>query len=252
MAEPLTIGNSAKLYALRWIERLIAERAAPIRILDLGCGRALNFVELLRRHPETRYVGIEPLADEVRHARENLRGFDAEVLQGDAYDAHERLTERFDVVVSFSVLEHVYRREAYLRAARKCLDEDGRLLINYDAGHFRLPSRRDRAKNLVGPLLARAGREHHYQRFVSEQEFADLARRAGLRVLESRAFNTHLKGVYRVVPEQARAEFMERWLDLELWLNEVIPPYEDRHSEFFYTRSFVLERASAGPVPSGA
>jgi SAM-dependent methyltransferase len=214
VAGPLATGNAAKLYCLRWVERLIGQRDAPIRILDLGCGRALNFVELLGRHPQTRYVGIEPIADEVRLARENLQGFDAEVLQGDAYDAHERLAERFDVVVSFSVLEHVYRREAYLSAARECLAVDGRFLINYDAGHFRLPSPRDRLKNVVGPLLARAGREHHYQRFVPEQEFLELARRAGLRVAEARAFNTHLKGIYRIVPEPARAEFMERWLEL--------------------------------------
>jgi SAM-dependent methyltransferase len=150
VAEPLAVGNAAKLYCLRWIKRLIEARADPIRILDLGCGRALNFVELLRRHPGTRYVGIEPIHDEARRARENLLGFDAEILEGDAYDAHERLAERFDIVVSFSVLEHVYRRDAYLRAARECLTPDGRLLINYDAGHFRLPSARDRVKNLVG------------------------------------------------------------------------------------------------------
>ena len=243
MAQPLATGNAAKLYCLRWIERLIEEREAPVRILDLGCGRALNFVELLRRHPRTRYVGIEPLAGEVRLARENLHGFEAEILQGDAYDAHERLAERFDVVVSFSVLEHVYRRADYLRAGRECLAEDGRFLINYDAGHFLLPSVRDRVKNLAGPLLARAGREHHFQRFVAEQEFLELARSTRLRVIESRAFNTRLKDVYRLVPEAARPEFMERWLDLELWLSEAVPPYEDRHSEFFYTRNFVLERA---------
>jgi SAM-dependent methyltransferase len=243
MAEPLTVGNSAKLYCLRWIERLIATRPQPVRILDLGCGRALNFVELLRRHPQTRYVGIEPLVPETRIARENLRGFDALVLEGDAYDAHERLAERFDVVVSFSVLEHVYRRDAYLRAAAESLAAGGRVLINYDCGHFRTPTARDRIKNLAGPWLARMGREHHYQRFVREEAFSDLVRRAGLRIVEGRVFNSHLKDLYHAVPGSARGEFMERWLELELWLNDVLPPYEDQDSERFYTRNFILERA---------
>jgi hypothetical protein len=32
-------------------------------------------------------------------------------------------------------------------------------------------------------------------------------------------FNTRLKGLYKTLPEPQRAEFMPRWLQLELWLN---------------------------------
>jgi hypothetical protein len=64
--------------------------------------------------------------------------------------------------------------------------------------------------------------------------------------VESRVFNSHLKGLYPAVPESARAEFMERWLELEVWLNDVLPPYADRDSERFYTRNFILERTRSG------
>src|SRR3954452_3694870 len=57
----LTMGNTAKLYCLDLLMREI-ERAgdADYRIVDLGCGNALHFRELLRRYRTVRYVGVEP------------------------------------------------------------------------------------------------------------------------------------------------------------------------------------------------
>ena len=51
MTEPLVLGNVAKLYCLRWIERLAVERPG-LRVLDLGCGRGDTFETLLRGRPE--------------------------------------------------------------------------------------------------------------------------------------------------------------------------------------------------------
>jgi len=57
----LTTGNAAKLYSLQLIDRAAAEVEGEFRIVDLGCGTGSNFLELLRRRPNIRYVGIEPL-----------------------------------------------------------------------------------------------------------------------------------------------------------------------------------------------
>lgn len=242
--ELLTEGNAAKLYCLNWIEAHAREREA-LTILDLGCGQARNFVRLLVRYPQVRYVGIEPSPGDCAAARRNLEGLNATVINGYAYAVYGTLVqEQFDLVVSFSVLEHVYQRAAYLRAAAQCLKADGHFLINYDAGHFVDPvNLRERLKNLAGPLLARLGQERYFQAFVREADFLAMVSAAGLRVQEARSFNTMLKGVYKHVPQAGQAEFMQRWLELEQWLNEQDIRYDDSKARTWFTRNFILRRA---------
>ena len=130
----LTSGNSAKLYCLNWIDRFAAERKGRITILDLGSGVSLNFVNLLKKYPAIHYIGIEPSKQACLEAQEHLKGLNAEIRNSSAYHIH--LDEKADIVISFSVLEHVYRRRDYLQLAKDCLKADGYFLINYDSGHF--------------------------------------------------------------------------------------------------------------------
>lgn len=243
--QPLTTGNSAKLYCLDWIAAQAEARDGALTILDLGCGTGANFIELLKRYPGVRYTGVEPSGAACAEARRILPPAQATIHQSYAYDVMGRLVqEPFDVVVSFSVLEHVYRRPAYLKAARDCLKADGRFLINYDAGHFVNPNGiKERAKNIIGPLLAPLGIERYYQRFVPEAEFRADAANAGLEILEARAFNTGLKGIHKLIPPEHSAEHMRRWLDYELWLDTIGTPYRDDLARIWRSRNFILHRA---------
>jgi len=187
---PLTSGNSAKLYCLQWIEQRVKTHET-LTILDLGCGAARNFVLLLERYPGVKYVGIEPSASDCQAARDNLAGHNATIINAYAYDVFQQVNEQFDVVISFSVLEHVYQRQRYLDNARDCLKPDGSFLINYDAGHFVHPrGAKERIKNRIGPILARAGIEAYYQSFVPEDTFHAMIERAGLEIVEMKSFNT--------------------------------------------------------------
>lgn len=242
---PLAEGNAAKLYCLNRIDRLAAANGT-LTILDLGCGDARNFVPLLRRPSGVRYVGVEPSARACEQARKALEGLNAEVVHRPAYDFRRG---PFDVVVSFSVLEHVYRRRRYLEAVKANLAPGGIVLINYDAGHF-LPlgtsrqQRIERWKTRVGGLAARLGHEGHYQAVVRDSDFRELVRQVGLGVEEEHFFNTDLKRVYQVVADARRPEFMERWLDFELYLNTLGIEYRDELASVFRTRNFVLGHAT--------
>ncbi len=240
MAE-LTSGNSAKLYCLRWIGDFVAKRGGKAAILDLGCGAALNFVELLKRNPGIHYVGLDPSMRACEEARKNLDRLNATIHHSSAYAARKLLDKRFDLVVSFSVLEHVRRRLDYLVSAKACLKEGGAFLINYDAGHFL--SGKETLKNLAGPLLALLGNENYYQSFVREADFRALLAKAGFRILDEKCFNTRLKGLYNVIPSQRRDEFMNRWLEFELWINQQGLRYEDSMAASFETRNFILGHA---------
>lgn len=240
-----TEGNTAKLHSLNRIAEAAAQTSERLTIIDLGCGAGKNFIRLMQHFPHVHYVGIEPSAADCAAARANLPADRTTIIQGFAYDAirPQLPQQHYDFVVSFSVLEHVYRREDYLRFIAACLKPDGRALINYDAGHFVQPSWRDRLKNVLGPLLARMGDESRYQAFVHEADVQRWIQAAGLRVVDSAMFNTRLKGLYKTLPEAHRADFMPRWLELELWLNQTGVVYNDQLAHTWFTRYFELARA---------
>lgn len=241
MGELLGIGNSAKLYCLNWLDRYLNEQQGrAVSILDLGCGTAGGFIRLLKRHPQARYVGVEPLKESCLQAQKNLQGLNGSIINEYAYHLYDKLKEKFDIVISWSALEHVYRRYEFLRSAADCLKDDGYFLINYDSGHFFLAGTRDRVKNVIGPILARFGFERYYQSFVREQDFLALVDRLGLKVVDVKFFNTQLKGVYKVIPDGDRPEYMRRWYDFELWMNELPIKYDDLYARTFFTRNFIL------------
>jgi SAM-dependent methyltransferase len=232
----LTYGNAAKLYCLNRIDALAAERG-ELLVVDLGCGRGANFVELLRRRRGVRYVGVDPDPAACSAARAALAGLAAEIVEQPAYDVH---VGPADVVASFSVLEHVERRHAYLASVARNLAPNGLAFVNYDAGHFVAGSPREHVKTVAGRLLARLGRPRLYQSFVREDDFRRLVAETGLRIVEDKVFNTGLKEAYTTVPPGNRDAFMELWLDAELRLNELGIAYDDRLARVFRTRNFVL------------
>ena len=237
----LTSGNSAKIYCLNWLDKYLSERKDPVKILDLGCGESLNFVSLLGKYADrVNYTGVEPDIKACQLARENLRGLPATIIHSYAYKLDSQLEGRFDLVVSFSALEHVFRRLAFLQTAKDYLSDDGYFFINYDAGHFF--SNRERFKNFFGPLLAPLGLEKYYQSFVKDDEFKRLVKFVGLEIIEQKFFNTKLKEVAKVMPPERREEFVGRWLETELWLNELNIKYTDNLASVFETRNFILQR----------
>ena len=237
----LAVGNTAKLYCLQLIDRAAAATDSEFRIVDLGCGTGSNFVELLRRRPNVRYVGVEPSRRAAEEARRRLPG--AEIVNAPAYDVR---VEPAHAVVSFSVLEHVVQRARYMEAACGHLRPDGRVYLNYDSGHFVADADvRERAKALASQVLARLGSESRYRARVRDEELRALAAAAGLRVVEEKVFNTDLKRLYPLVRAEHADAYMERWLAFELELNELGIEYRDELASVFRTRNFLLEPTHA-------
>lgn len=251
MDKVITLGNTAKMYCVDKISELAA-RGAPLVLLDLGCGTGNNFPHLLDRFPNIRYVGADPHEPSLAKARKLLAGRNAELHH--APGERFRLAGGADVIVSFSVFEHVpfKQRRAYLESVRANLKPGGIGLINYDAGHFTTETttrqhatawialRQAVVQFVRNQLVERFGANIYYQRFVSEDWFVEGCESAGLRIVETRSFNTALKRAFRYVRPEAREEFMRRWLDLELWADGHCVPYDDEQAAVFTTRCHVL------------
>jgi SAM-dependent methyltransferase len=233
----LTTGNAAKLYCLQLIDRAAAEVEGEFRIVDLGCGNGSNFVELLRRRSNIRYVGVEPLSAAAKAACRLLPG--AEIINAAAYDLR---VEPAHAVVSFSVLEHVVDRPRYFEAVRENLRPAGRVYLNYDSGHFVADADLvERGKALASRALARFGSESRYRRRVSAKEFGTLVERSRLRIADDKVFNTDVKRLSPLLRAENRKRFMEHWLAFELELNELGLAYRDELDAVFRTRNVVLE-----------
>lgn len=116
---------------LPWVqdmaEKARGEGRAPMRILDVGCGRGWQ-AHLLSAYGEVEAVDRDAAA--VEHARRlfpTLR-----VRHAEAQDlARSFRSERFDLVVASDVLEHVPAavRPAFVAALARLLDTGGRLLL---------------------------------------------------------------------------------------------------------------------------
>jgi SAM-dependent methyltransferase len=256
MVNVKSLGNTAKMYCLQKIGELAA-RGSPLVLLDMGCGTGKNFPQFLDAYPNVRYVGADPHRPSIDEARKVLAGKNAELhfAPGDGFV----LEGGADVIVSFSVFEHVpiARRAAYVQAVRANLKPGGIAFINYDAGHFTtetttrphatawMAMRQAVIQFVRNQLVERFGANVYYQRFAPETSFVRYCADAGLRILETKSFNTGLKRVFRSVKPEAREEFMRRWLDLELWVDANTVPYNDDLAAVFTTRCHVLSRGNA-------
>ena len=99
-------------------------------ILDVGSGRR-PCVPLDRRPPDCVYMGLDISGDELSAAPPG--SYDSAVV-GDVSARADDLSGRFDLVLSFQVLEHVRPLEAAFENLRQYLKPGGRLIAQFSGG----------------------------------------------------------------------------------------------------------------------
>ena len=225
--EVLWPGNSAKA---KVISAILSQAPAnlPFTIFDFGCGTGGEWPRVLSQHGNIHLIGYDPLEGSIEEARSRLTQHNVEL-----FTSGQLLSQTFkaDFVVSFSVLEHVYDRRTYLQTAKAHLAESGIFYLNYDDGHFRntldltappLWPRQSREwiHNLLAGPLACVGLTKRYQKRIRRAEMDKLIEETGFRVIEESYSNlASLKGLYNLIPENKRENYMRLWLDLEEELN---------------------------------
>jgi len=219
-APRVNLGNGAKLFIRDRIAGRLGQGEPTI--VDLGCGNGRQWSWREPRADEVNLMGIEPAAGLVTQARKSFPMW--EFHSGTAYDLEPASA---DIVTSMSVLEHVYRRDKFMRYARACLSPGGIFYLNYDNGHFL--DGNDRLKNLFGPILAKFGVERWYQSPISQDEALDLIENSGFTVVEE--FNFHQaanKGFFRDVnkfdclSDAERSRLARRYVDFETEIQDIV------------------------------
>ncbi len=154
-----------------------------ISILDLGSGESRSVIPLLKRYPQTRYVGIEPSETAAAIARILLAPFpNARVYTQLAY---EPLPDEapFDIVLSLSVLEHVKQLDRFLANSIAMAKGGGRIIHRYDLGHSLHPSSiKERFQVFLGNHFPKLLPEHKFVRYVNPDEVVRSIEKAGAHV----------------------------------------------------------------------
>ena len=110
-----------------------------MRILDVGSG-CRPALPLDERPPGCEYVGLDLSADELRKAPS---GSYHEAIVGDVTTPRDELRERFDLVISWQVLEHVKPLDTAIENIRSYLRPGGRFVGQWSGtfSYFALLSR---------------------------------------------------------------------------------------------------------------
>ncbi len=160
--------------------------AAPVRVLEVGCGGGANLALLKQRWPNAHTVGIELREDAAQAAR--MMGRVDEVLQLDVLDQACRFEpESFDVVILSHVLEHFARPDQVLAKVGPWLRRDGRALVA-------LPNVRH--ISVLLPLLLRGDFNYTDSGILDRTHLRFYTRSSALRLLEEGGLQ-----VLKIAPE---------------------------------------------------
>jgi O-antigen biosynthesis protein len=131
---PLEAPKGSDYYSHSRVD-LIERLPRPVgRVLDIGCGAGGN-AGLLRAAGASRICGIELLAEAAAAAE---RVYD-DVWVGDALSALREVSETFDTILCYDVLEHLYNPLALSRALVGVAVVGGRLQVSIpNASHISL------------------------------------------------------------------------------------------------------------------
>jgi len=153
-------------------------------ILDLGCGEAGYWEAPLEKNASLKLAFFEPDKNRLRKAKERILGSNLSYFS----DLRE-IESRFDLIFSFSVLEHVWDKDLFFQQVSNLLENDGTAIINYDDGHFRSHVYRNRSvvyraknhlKTKLGPVWKILGDYSKFQTPVDPQEIVGLLDKHGL------------------------------------------------------------------------
>lgn len=152
------------------------------RAIDVGCGAGLLTEPLARLGAAV--VGLDAAAENIAVARHHAEG------QGLAIDYRvggiEGLSERFDLVTSMEVIEHVTDPAAFVAGLARALAPGGLMLLS-------TPNRTPQSQLLMVGMAERIGLvprgTHDWSKFLTPEELTGLLGDAGLKVIDVRGLS---------------------------------------------------------------
>lgn len=165
------------LYLRRKLARM--QNFKPARILDAGCGAGDHSFYVARRYPRSMVLGVDINEARIIQNRAMARTLGISNVHFELADLSVAdFPDRFDLIVSIDVLEHISRQ----REAIACL---ARALTGGGIAFFHLPTVRERpvpfSKHLSG--FHEWAEDEHIAEERTAGEFVELVRASGLEIM---------------------------------------------------------------------
>lgn len=117
--------NRSSYYSSRW-EHYIAMEFLEIedKVLEIGSGYG-KFLKILKVQGVKELKGIEINPDAVRYCQEENLNVETQRIENESID----LTERYNAICSFQVLEHIWDINSFINSAINLLEPKGKIIF---------------------------------------------------------------------------------------------------------------------------
>jgi 2-polyprenyl-3-methyl-5-hydroxy-6-metoxy-1,4-benzoquinol methylase len=126
------INTNKKIY---FIKEILISNPKRLKILDVGCGSG----GVLNEFKKNNFVFGIDISDIALKSLEKkgIKGLNIDIQEDYIY---KQIKHKFDVIICFDVLEHLFYPEKALKNLNKCLNKNGILIVNVP-NEFVLPKR---------------------------------------------------------------------------------------------------------------
>lgn len=170
------IERTNKEYALD-----LLRNAAPMRVLDVGCGTGRSSSELSSAGHEVVGVDISPIAID-QYRAQGFEGYVCDILKGLPLE-----NESFDAIFTSEVIEHIDDTERFLGEIGRILKPGGQMVLSTPNSSFWVY----RLLGLVGRTVSELQHPGHV-RFFSKRSLESALTQAGFEVLDISGRNIYL------------------------------------------------------------
>ena len=187
-------------------------------MLDFACGTCSPWVHFFETHKDLHFFGIDYNKNSIAQAHKLFPQKKDTILLHDGQKELKNLSyESFDIVTTFSSLEHVVDKRSFLHNMLKYIKKWWFMVINYDSGHFRNWSMKDKIFHKASELLSFFGIQKRYTKYVQEKEILTILNDLWVSVVEKKYFNLFtLKTIHKTIQNN---ELIHKRYDYELSLN---------------------------------
>lgn len=183
-------------------------------LLEVGCGFGTFCVEMQSRNRFGKIVGVEPTPGLAQTSRQ--KGI--EVIEDLIENIHFDAQDRFDVLVNFEVIEHIFSPKDFIINSKKLLKKGGLFITTCPNGKgFDFTVLGEKCSSL----------DHEHLNYFNPKSLSDLLKSIGFDVLES------------ITPGK---------LDAELVRNQILEGTFDLNSQQFLKQVLIDEWESKGEV----
>jgi SAM-dependent methyltransferase len=206
------------------------KRGGPLRILELGCGTARYVPAMTEKYLDLEYVGVEPIKASFEESQKNLAGISrAHVFFQLGYDKIATVEDAsFDIVISFSVLEHVKQLGKFIDLSARYLKKGGLMVHRYDLGHALYPgSLKEQFQVFLGNTFPDVLPETKFVRYVPLSEVEGHYKRHTIQIVR----HTH----HQMPDHKALSKALDKALTQDDRVMEDVYAWELSHAEAFHT-----------------